>query len=372
MPAPTFRRRLSAAALGLGFLLTLYGSGLLSPRPAPRYAVTDLGVLPGDTESSASAINSRGEAVGFSHGTVNRACLFQGGKVTSLGVLPGGSESDARGINSRGEVTGYVILPTAHHAFLYSQGRMLDLGTLPGFNDSRGSAINDWGEVVGNAGGNARASRGFLYSHGRMADLGILPGISRGEVRSINSASRIAGGCYVSIGRVHSVPFLYDSRTKRRAALPMPPPYTYGYANGVNDRGQIIGDISATDEIVHTALWGDGRMTDLEAPSGYTNSIGSGLNNRGEVVGRCFNNSNPVRAFLRNHVGDNALGRYLDGPSEHAFVYSGGRMQDLNELIPADADWTLESARGINDRGQIVGVGLHHGQQRAFLLTPIR
>jgi probable HAF family extracellular repeat protein len=44
----------------------------------------------------------------------------------------------------------------------------------------------------------------------------------------------------------------------------------------------------------------------------------------------------------------------------------------LNDLIPRDSDWTLESARGINDRGQIVGQGQHHGQERAFLLTPIR
>jgi probable HAF family extracellular repeat protein len=44
----------------------------------------------------------------------------------------------------------------------------------------------------------------------------------------------------------------------------------------------------------------------------------------------------------------------------------------LNTLIPEDADWNLEEASGINDHGQIVGYGLHHGQERAFLLTPTR
>jgi len=47
-------------------------------------------------------------------------------------------------------------------------------------------------------------------------------------------------------------------------------------------------------------------------------------------------------------------------------------MRDLSELIPAGRGWTLEEATAINDQGQIVGAGLHHGRKRAFLLTPIR
>jgi len=41
-------------------------------------------------------------------------------------------------------------------------------------------------------------------------------------------------------------------------------------------------------------------------------------------------------------------------------------MFDLNELA-ADSGWVLELATGINDAGQITGIGLHHGQSRAFL-----
>src|SRR6185503_7829555 len=40
------------------------------------------------------------------------------------------------------------------------------------------------------------------------------------------------------------------------------------------------------------------------------------------------------------------------------------------DLIPQDSGWTLISARGINNQGQIVGFGTHNGQTRAFLLTP--
>jgi len=55
---------------------------------------------------------------------------------------------------------------------------------------------------------------------------------------------------------------------------------------------------------------------------------------------------------------------------EHAFLYSGGKMIDLNSLIDSTSGWTLKTAQGINDNGQIVGEGIHNGYIRAFLLTP--
>lgn len=45
-------------------------------------------------------------------------------------------------------------------------------------------------------------------------------------------------------------------------------------------------------------------------------------------------------------------------------------MRDLNKLIPANSGWEINTARGINNRGQIVGEGKLNGQQRAYLLTP--
>jgi hypothetical protein len=45
-------------------------------------------------------------------------------------------------------------------------------------------------------------------------------------------------------------------------------------------------------------------------------------------------------------------------------------MSDLNNLRPAGSGWDLDYAYGINDAGQIAGVGTHNGLGRAFLLTP--
>ena len=133
------KRRGLAASFGLAALLTVSLSGLLSPHPVPRYTVTDLGVLPGDSGSRATVLNSRGDAAGFTQGVHRRSCVFQNGMVTKVGGLPGESDSYALCINSQGEVTGDSGSLTSHHAFLYSGSKTRALGTLPGFKDSEGS-----------------------------------------------------------------------------------------------------------------------------------------------------------------------------------------------------------------------------------------
>jgi hypothetical protein len=44
-------------------------------------------------------------------------------------------------------------------------------------------------------------------------------------------------------------------------------------------------------------------------------------------------------------------------------------MLDLNSLLPASSGWVLEEALGINNSGQITGMGLYDGQETAFLMT---
>lgn len=372
-------KRRVLAALGLAVILTVSLSGLLSPRPAPRYTVTDLGVLPGCASSRGNAVNSRGEVAGSAAVTGSgdeRAFLFQGGRLTSLGVLPGGSGSTARAINAHGDVTGVASLPMGNHAFLYSGGKMRDLGVVPGFHDSAGVGINDRGEVAVNATSSPLQSgtpqgQVFLYSGGRMTKITLPPGCSEGHAFSINNAGQIVGRCRWAARHIGPTgPFLYDSRTKAMTILPVPASCRRGWACQANGSGQVIGDVSLPDGNCHAVLWHGNQMTDLGTPPGYAVSIGTELNNQGEAVGNCFNDGS-VQMFLRSHAGaNNFLSRYLYRDAEHAFVYRGGKMQDLNDLIPRNSDWTLESAQGINDRGQIVGRGQHHGQERAFLLTP--
>jgi len=84
-------------------------------------------------------------------------------------------------------------------------------------------------------------------------------------------------------------------------------------------------------------------MTDLGAlPGEYQTQICAlGINNSGQVVG--YSNGRP-------------------------FLYNGGVMTNLNDLIDQASGWTLNEANAINDSGQIVGIGMD--MNRALLLTP--
>lgn len=58
------------------------------------------------------------------------------------------------------------------------------------------------------------------------------------------------------------------------------------------------------------------------------------------------------------------------GVNSQAFVYSGGSMENLNNLI-GTSQWDLQTATGVNDLGEICGCGINpSGQTDAYLLTP--
>jgi hypothetical protein len=79
-------------------------------------------------------------------------------------------------------------------------------------------------------------------------------------------------------------------------------------------------------------------------------SFGESINSSGIVVGRMTVPSNSGYLVY------------------HGFIYIGGQMKDLNNLVPKSSGWVLDDATGINDAGQIVGSGTLNGQTRAFLL----
>ncbi len=51
------------------------------------------------------------------------------------------------------------------------------------------------------------------------------------------------------------------------------------------------------------------------------------------------------------------------------FIWKNGVIYDLNKLIP-HSRWMMTEADGINNRGQIIGSGIHDGKTQVFLLTP--
>jgi len=57
----------------------------------------------------------------------------------------------------------------------------------------------------------------------------------------------------------------------------------------------------------------------------------------------------------------------------HAFIWQNGKMRNLQDLMPPGYPNLLESAQGINDRGQITGYLSvpSTGEQLAFVATPV-
>lgn len=143
--------------------------------------------------------------------------------------------------------------------------------------------------------------------------------------QAINDFGIVVGSAEIANGNGHA--FIYDG-TKMIDFLGTPEG-EQSNAYAINDFGQIIGDRG-----VGGFIYSNGVVTDLGS-LGAEGATPNALNIFGQVVGRS---------------------RRRDGTFA-AFLYSDGKMIDLNTLLPAGSNWILGEARGINDFGQIVGIG---------------
>ncbi len=72
----------------------------------------------------------------------------------------------------------------------------------------------------------------------------------------------------------------------------------YSFANGINNRGQVVGYSATASGTQHAVLWEDGQMTDLGTLSGREYGVASGINSRGQVVGYSTTALGEVHAVL--------------------------------------------------------------------------
>lgn len=227
---------------------------------------------------------------------------------------------------------------------------MQDIGTLAGDDVSAAVAINACGQVVGNsvlsAGGQLHA---FIWSKvAGMVGLQPSPGFTNAGATDINNLGQVVGYC--STTGVSNRGFLWNPVGGIHSIDPLPGGINSN-AVAINDLGQVVGTSDKGDvDAPHAVLWNRaGIARDLGTLAGGSWSGAAAINLRGAVVG----NGNGI------------------GFQAHAFVWTvNDGMQDLNNLIPANSGWELQSAISINVAGEIVGVGILNGRQRAFLLTP--
>jgi probable HAF family extracellular repeat protein len=149
-------------------------------------------------KSSACDSNDSDEIAGTSASAVgDRAVLWtETGDVRDLGTLPGDTSSEASAINNNGDVVGYSKGPRGMRAFLWTEATgMQDLGVLPGGNSSRALGIDDMGAVVGSS-TSSSGDRAFIWTRETgMRDLNSAASTTFGavfvEAHAINNAGQI-------------------------------------------------------------------------------------------------------------------------------------------------------------------------------------
>jgi probable HAF family extracellular repeat protein len=175
-----------------------------------------------------------------------------------------------------------------------------------------------------------------------MLDLGTLGG-SSSSTKAINALGQVAGDSFTTNDRQRHG-FFFDGTILSDVG-------TFGgtssQVNGLNDSSQVIGYATTTnDAATHAFLYSGGVLRDLGTLGGSL-SIAAAINNCGQVVGTSSDANETSRAFL----------------------WEAGTITDLNNLLPPNSGWVLQSASLINDAGQIVGLGTTNGSSSLFLLT---
>jgi probable HAF family extracellular repeat protein len=305
--------------------------------------------------------------------------------VTDLGPLAG---SDALGINVSGQVVGGKDFGPGYHGFLYSGGAMTDLGTLQ--SDHRYSCatdINDFGQIAGysmldQSPSNTLSQRPVLFSGGTVTSLGSFGG-GYGFANGINNSGQVVGLSIYSSGVGHA--FLYSNATMTDLGS-FGGSFEYSCAYGINDHTQIVGN-SVLNGRDRGFLWQSGTMIDLgDLVGGSGNTRAYAINNSAHVVGNTWGNDPAnCHAFVWRAgtmidlgpgiaEGINDAGVVAGGNADGLFVWdSANGLQNANDLLDASgAGWTLHGARDINNLGQIAGWGTNpSGEIRGVLLTPV-
>ncbi|HEU5218482.1 MAG TPA: hypothetical protein VFU23_07475, partial [Gemmatimonadales bacterium] len=176
----------------------------------------ELPPFPGDSTSSATAINERGQVVGISgecdvavgRRSATRAVLWDHGTVEELPNLGGAFWHTPMAINDRGDVVGFSNPPLGDidgdslRAFLWTRAAgITDLGKLDADATSQALSINAQGQIVGVSCG--AVCTAMLWRDGRMLVLkDLVPGFTGHlwSARSINDAGQITGRMYDASG----------------------------------------------------------------------------------------------------------------------------------------------------------------------------
>src|SRR5215470_6183962 len=293
----------------------------------------DLGTL-GKPDSGNSwinwgGINDRGEAVGMSEtadldpngedicgfGT-HLTCvpfLWRTGHMSALPTV-GGNNGQASAINNRGEVVGFAETanadPTCPPApttspVLWEKGHAQPLPLVGTDPDGFAFGINDQGQAVGYSGSCIAATHAVTWKNNTVIVLKDLGGTRSNAAYVINNLGQIAGRVRSADG-THYVAALWQPDGTLTNHEPLPGDFA-AFATGINNLGQVVGnDFDSNFNWSHGFIWQNGVMTDINAliPADSNLSVisASNINERGQISGMAMVQSGPntgeIHAYL--------------------------------------------------------------------------
>jgi probable HAF family extracellular repeat protein len=259
---------------------------------------------------------------------------------------------------------------------------------------------------------------GFVWEQNQMRGLPNFPGGNNGFVTGANNLRQAVGwaengvhdGACVSPQILRFLPAKWTLGPPDQIQdLPLFQGDTSGAATAINDNGQIVGISGICDQAVgrhtakHAVLWENGNVIDLGNLGAQWWNTPTAINQRGDIVGfagdPAFVEGDIFHAFmwtredgirhlkpLRNrtpeHVDSEAYGineaRQVVGVSCdadfvdcHAVIWDHGNIPtDLNDL-KGGFPKRLETAKDINDKGEITGRTFNAGVRTPYLAAPV-
>jgi probable HAF family extracellular repeat protein len=364
-----------------------------------QYQVSNLASL-GGTNSAGNSINDQTWVAGYSRLLDNQsrhAVLWRNGSITDLGTLGGPNSSVTWNVkNTEGIIVGISQTATTE-------------------------PLGEWWSSFAFYGGPNNIgfiNLGFVWEQGQMRGLPNFPGGNNGFATGANNLGQVVG--WAENG-VHDTACVSPQVLQFRPAmwslgppadqiheLPLIPGDSSGAATAINDNGQIVGISGICDQALgrhtarHAVLWENGGVTDIGNLGANWWNTPTAINQRGDVVGfagdPAFVEGDIVHAFMwtrengirhlkplprrtPKHVDSEAYGineaRQVVGVSCDAdFVdcravvwNQGNTPTDLNDL-KGGFSAHLESAKDINNLGQITGRAIDTGVRTAYLAVP--
>ena len=394
----------------LTILISVYGGVAVTPihaqeqreaKHSNQYQVSSLPTL-GGTSNAGNSINNQTWVAGYSRLTGNQsrhAALWRNGSLSDLGTLGGPNSSvtwnvkNTQGIivgisqtadpeplgeawSSAAFYTGPFTVGFINLGFVWENNQMRGLPNFQGGHNGFATGANNLGEAVGWAENDVHdvtcvspqvlqflPAKWTLGPPDVIQDLPLIPGDTSGAATAINDNGQIvgiSGICDQAVGRhtaKHAV--LWENGTVTDIYPDAAAPW-WNTPTAINELGDIVGFAGdpafVEGDVLHAFMWSrEDGIRPLKPLKGRTpkhvDSEAYDINERGQIVGTsCDANFVDCRAVIWEH---------------------GAYPTDLNDL-KGSFPIRLETAKGINDNGEITGRAIDANSVRTpYLAVPV-